>query len=205
MTSEPGLVLAGRPLAPIDGIRRYCGLPWSGGHPQVWAYQYYDVVPFTGPGIGPIDVLAAAVLHPGLRRSDLTFFANHGGIVDSWLRGALEQLALADADDSTIDHLEELALWPGAPTLALLTKVLHRARPALMPLVDKHILEWYRPITGERMAREAWPRLLRAIASDAATNADSLDELADEVEKGTGLRPSALRIIDIAIWTAPVS
>jgi hypothetical protein len=168
----------------------------------VWAFRYFDAIPFTGPRIGPVDVLAAAVLPPGLRRSDLSFFVVHAEIIDSWVRGAPADLTLADADDAAVEHLEELALWPGAPTLALMSKVLHRARPNLVPLVDKHILDWYRPLTGERMAREAWPRLVRAIAVDAAANADALNLLADEVEASTGVRPSALRLIDVAIWTS---
>ena len=44
--SNPALVLAGRAIPDAgDRIRRYCGLPWSGGPPETWAYRYYDAVP----------------------------------------------------------------------------------------------------------------------------------------------------------------
>ena len=61
------LVCAGRPIPGArDQIRRYCGLSWSGGEPETWAYEYFDSTP-TGPDdlVGPPDLLASAALHPG--------------------------------------------------------------------------------------------------------------------------------------------
>jgi len=38
-----GLVLAGhRHPRALDDIRRFCGLEWSGGGPEIWAFRYYE-------------------------------------------------------------------------------------------------------------------------------------------------------------------
>lgn len=198
---NPALLLAGRRVPGAgDRVRRYCGLSWSGGAPETWAFRYYDVVPFEGPGVDPVDVLAAAALHPGLSRADLAFFHAASEAVDSWLRATPGDVSLAEASDDVLAHLSELATWPNAPTLTLLSKVLHRARPHLIPLVDRHVIDAYRPLTGERQARGAWPKLLPHLAGDAAANAAAIAVIADDVEAGTGTRPSALRVMDIAIW-----
>lgn len=40
------IVAAGREIPDgLDRIRRYCGLSWSGGEPETWAWRYYDVIP----------------------------------------------------------------------------------------------------------------------------------------------------------------
>lgn len=38
-------VAAGREVPrALDRVRRYCGLPWSGGPPETWAWQFYDAL-----------------------------------------------------------------------------------------------------------------------------------------------------------------
>ena len=70
-----GLVLAGVPSPhAVDRVRRYCGLPWSGGPPETWAFRYFDAIETDGDRLEPTDVVSAAALHPGVSRSDLTFF-----------------------------------------------------------------------------------------------------------------------------------
>ncbi len=64
----------------LHHIRRYCGLTWSGGSPETWAYRYFDLVPGESPDeVTSVDVLAAASLHPGLSRTDLGFFVDRTG------------------------------------------------------------------------------------------------------------------------------
>ncbi|MBK5221562.1 MAG: hypothetical protein JJE52_01530 [Acidimicrobiia bacterium] len=195
------LVLAGRPVPRTwDRVRRYCGLEWSGGPPEVWAYGYYDTIS-TDPGaVDPLDVLSTAALHPGLSRADLAFFAEQRLEIEAWIAPLPLGLGLADADDATLEHLERLAVWPAAPTLALLSKVLHRKRPELIPLVDRHVVDWYRPVTGERSAPRAWPLLLRAMRHDLADNAQAFDTLGTATVSRLDQRMSDLRIADIALW-----
>ncbi len=191
---EP-LVCAGRPVPDaVDRLRRYCGLPWSGGGREVWAYAYFDTLPSGPPDeLGPGDVLAAAALHSGLSRADLEYFVVARGRLEDWLAGVAD-VDLADAADDEITALRLLpAQTGGLVSLSLLTKVLHRKRPGLIPLCDRAVLDWYRPMTGTR-GEKAWPALVDALHADL-TNGDNGAVLATAP---AAIRP--LRALDIAVW-----
>ena len=196
------LRVAGTPVPEIwDRIRRYCGLPWSEGPPETWAYRYYDVVETEHGTVGPMDVLTAASLHPGLSRADLGFFHDNASHIDAWLSETPDDVSLRDAGEELIGHLEALATWPAAPSLSLMTKVLHRKRPQLIPLVDRHIVDCYRPLTGERSAPAAWRGLLRGLRDDLGElNALLLAMVNVELEKELGRGLTHTRLLDIAVW-----
>lgn len=144
-----------------------------------------------------VDVLAAAALHPGLSRDDLAWFEDHQGELDDWLAHVALGAQLGDSDARPA--LDRLLEFDGV-TLTLLTKVLHRKRPHLVPLVDRHVVDRYRPITGERKPVEAWPGLLDALVVDLERNADALTGIRTELWNDLGAHVSYLRICDIAIW-----
>jgi hypothetical protein len=183
-------------------------LPWSGGPPETWAYRYYDLVP-TGPGdrVEPVDVLACAALHRGLSRGDLAFFSEQPEVLTDWLGGLPSDVELADADDASMTHLATLPDLRGAISLSLLSKVAHRKRPRLIPLFDRAIAEWYRPVTGERGV-SGWPELVGALRADLAllANRETLHEVATRIGSDLdGPPPSALRLLDIAVWMGSVN
>lgn len=198
------------PLA-LDRIRRYCGLPWSGGPSETWAWQFYDALESGDPThVGKIDVLAAASLHPGLSRHDLAYFHEQADQVDGWLSWLPTDGMLADASDGIVEHLVSLpAALPG-PSLTLLTKVLHRKRPHLIPLLDRHVIDWYRPVTGQRAVVNAWGPMVLAMRDDLSgpqahptmTAAVSMVEQALRSATDAERHPtlSWIRAIDIAIW-----
>jgi hypothetical protein len=193
-----GLVLAGHPHPrALDHVRRFCGLDWSGGASETWAFRYYDLVETDPNRMDPVDVLAAAALHPGLSRDDLAWFEDHRASLDGWLADVAPQAQLGDPD--TRIALEQLCEFDGV-TLTLLAKVLHRKRPHLVPLVDRHVVDRYRPITGQRKPLEAWPGLLDALVVDLEQNTDALFAIRTELWDELGVDVSALRICDIAIW-----
>ena len=151
MVDHLTLECAGRSVVHArDQIRRYCGLAWSGGGTEVWAYQYYDTVP-TGPDDdpGPPDTLAAAALHPGFGRPEMVFF-NEGGyqLLQYWLRVLPRDVDLADADPGCVAHLAQLSSLSEGKWLSVLSKVAHHKRPRLVPLFDRAIVDWYRPTPG---------------------------------------------------------
>jgi hypothetical protein len=195
--------IGGRPVEDgWDRLARYCGLEWSGGSNETWAFRYYDSV-WSPPDdtVKPVDVLATAALHPGLSRSDLTFFHDEQPAISGWLEDLPTDRGLAGVDGAVLRHLADLASWEIPVSMQLLTKVLHRKRPLLIPLIDRHVLDWYRPITGERSAAKAWPALLRAMRDDLDFgNAVSLDSMAAGIEERTLKRLSPLRIIDVIVW-----
>jgi len=203
--SQSELMCGGRPVPDAhDNIRRYCGLAWSSGEPESWAYEYFDTVP-TGPGDlpGPPDLLAAAALHPGFGRPEMAFF-NDGGAAacERWLAPLPSALDLADADEGVMSHLETLSEISDREWLSILSKVVHHKRPRLVPLFDRAITDWYRPVTGQRGVA-AWPALVRAMHSDLALpdNRSWLAGVRKElVLELSGVVPSDLRLMDIGIW-----
>ena len=193
-----GLVLAGRAIPDaLDHLRRYCGLAWSGGPPETWAYRYFDVIGTDLDVLEPTDVICAAALHPGMDRDDLAFFHEQKAVIDVWL-----QAVGTDADirtpgaDGALHRLFEFE----ASSFTLLTKVLHHKRPNLVPMVDRHVIDRYRPVTGERRPELAWPGLVVAFRDDLHRNAAALGAITLELDQVLGVTPSPLRICDIAIW-----
>jgi hypothetical protein len=184
-----------------DRIRRYCGLTWSGGSPETGAYRYFDLVPSESPDeVTPVDVLAAAALHPGLSRTDLAFFVDRADDLSDWLRSIPVDAELRSADSDFLAHLDALVDFDGV-SITLLSKVLHRKRPSLIPLLDRHIIDWYRPVTGERSATLAWAPIIRAMQQDLVGDVNgSLTRIADALRPELTSPPPAVRLIDIAIW-----
>ncbi len=212
--TELRIVAAGRIIPDaIDHIRRYCGLTWSGGEPETWAWRYYDVVPTAHDDVvTSIDVLAAASLHPGLSRADLAFFHERSAEVSSWLAQVGSDETLWDASDAVLGHVGSLASAFPAISPSLLSKVLHRKRPRLIPLLDHHVIDWYRPVTGERKAAIAWAPLVMAMRDDLADPERKLltsiacvsleTEMGVDRERADTRGLSWLRMLDIAIWMA---
>lgn len=197
-TVSAGLVLGGvtSPSA-LDHLRRYCGLPWSGGPPETWAFRYFDAIESDPDRLDSIDVVSAAALHPGVSRDDLTFFHDRRQDIEFWLHGIPLERQLGDAEGS--DELGELADFD-PPSFTLLTKVLHRKRPRFVPMVDRHVLDRYRPTTGERRALPAWPGLVDALRADLRLNLVQLASISNALESELGQPVSPLRICDIVIW-----
>lgn len=207
------IVAAGRQIPnALDRIRRYCGLRWSGGGPETWAWAYYDMIPADPDDIvSPVDVVCAGALHPGLSKEDLSFFRDSAAPVSNWLREVPAGLRLCELDDTTVRHL---ATMPdiAPPSLSLLSKVLHRKRPHVVPLLDRHIIDWYRPVTGKRTAVEAWPLLIHAMRNEELADERRLtmsiaisgveQELWPNASSDDRPRLSWLRAADIAIWMA---
>jgi hypothetical protein len=197
------VTLAGRNLVDVwDRLCRYCGLAWSGGAPETWAFAYYDTISAAPDGpVTPVDVTATAALHPGLSRADLAFFAEHTEALSRWLERVPVDVPLHELDDATVEHIAGLAAWDESPGISLMSKVLHRKRPDAIPLLDRHIIDLYRPVTGERSASLAYPAIVRAMRADLLAGAASpLELMRSALERETGRHVSLLRLADIAIW-----
>jgi len=69
-------------------------------------------------------------------------------------------------------------------------------------MLDRAIVDRYRPITGQR-GEQAWPAMVTAIHADLAAdrNIQLLAETAAALQDALGTSaPSPLRVLDIAIW-----
>lgn len=196
------LDIANRPVTGSwDRIRRYCGLSWSGGEPETWAFAYYDAITTDPDTFGPIDVVVTSALHPGLSRTDLAAFVDRRCDIDAWLADVASDTHLVGRAPATLERLHDLRTFDDRISLTLLSKVLHRKRPNAVPLVDGEVLDAYRPVTGERTATAAWDPLVDAIADDLDRNTGPLDAMATQVTSELGVTLTPLRALDIAIWT----
>lgn len=203
MNDAAGLVLAERPIDSREAwtrVFRYCGLPWDDNPPETWAFRYFDAIKTDPAEVTAEDVVCAGALHPGLSRDDLTFFWDHREELNDWLDGFPVDAALREADDATIAQLSELPALFRGPSLSLLTKVLHRKRPWLIPMIDREVIDWYRPLTGQRRALDAWEPLLRQLAEDLRINREPLAELQLVLHMLHGLTITDLRTVDVVIW-----
>ncbi len=198
-----GLTLAGRTIDIGEAwtrVFRYCGLPWDEQPSETWAFRYYDEIETDPAVVTSQDVVCAGALHPGISLDDLAYFWDYRDDLNVWLDRFPPDLELRAADDTTMSELAELpSLFPG-PSLSLLTKVLHRKRPWLIPIIDREVIDLYRPLTGQRRAVDAWEPLLRHLADDLQTNRDPLAELRLALRIPHGISVTDLRTIDIIIW-----
>ena len=206
MNQSGVLVCAGRTVeGHSDLVRRYCGLTWSGGPPETWAFRYYEGFQTSnGDVIDPSDLLACSALHGGFSRADLTFFFEQASILEAWLAKIPDDVDLADADAYLLNEIASLSELTDMVGLSLLSKVAHRKRPRLIPLFDRAISDWYRPCTGLRGVA-GWARLVAELHDDLGqpTNREVLSDLRSNLDcELRAAVPSALRLADIAIWMA---
>lgn len=195
------LSIAGRETTGCwDAVKRYCGLPWRDGPQETWAFQFYDAVNTDPSVLERVDLLAAGVLHPGLGRDDLTSFAEAAASLSRWLDRIPQDRHLTDASGDLVNEIASMTDLQGSASTTLLSKIVHRKRPLLIPLLDRHVVDRYRPITGERRPHLAWPALIPAIQGDIKRNATYLARCAEEIRRRTGVDASPLRVLDIAIW-----
>jgi len=84
----------------------------------------------------------------------------------------------------------------GLSTVAI-TKILHRKRPELVPLVDRRVRAFF----GRRKHED--DRLFQDIQDFVNTYKDQLDEWRKPYSLQNGKLMSRLRVLDIAIWMQP--
>lgn len=201
----PALVFGGRMVeneTVWSRVFRYCGIEWDGHPPETWAYRYYDAIETDPAVISPEDVVCAGALHPGLSRNDLSWFWDHRAQLNDWLEQFPVDEQLRTADESTIDALAELPSRFDGPSLSLLTKVLHRKRRWLIPMLDREVIDWYRPMTGQRRAVDAWEPLLHHLRDDLEANRNMLAEPRVVLLLLHDVLVTDLRTVDIVIWMA---
>ncbi len=119
--------------------------------------------------------------------------------------------ALQDATDGELEKVADLfAVLDDAPYAGrgvrgtILSKVLHRKRPDLVPLYDSRIFESYTaPGAIERAAHRTWREfmmlLLTQMRADLQKEAEAFDQLL-AIAEASGVRLTRLRVLDILVW-----
>lgn len=113
-------------------------------------------------------------------------------------QNTFEQLLLAESETSQEWQSFKVALdlsktTKGLTTVAV-TKILHRKRPSLVPLVDRRIRAFF----GRRKNED--DQLFQDIQHFVKTYEVKLDEWREPYSLPNGQAMSRLRVLDIAIW-----
>jgi hypothetical protein len=123
----------------------------------------------------------------------------------------LPQVPIEEADDAAIAQVADLfAVLDQAPYAGkgvrgtILSKVLHRKRPDLVPLYDSRIFESYTaPGAIERSTHRSWREFMSLLCAqmrdDLQAEATAFDELVG-VAGDAGALLTRLRILDILVW-----
>ena len=195
-----------------EKIERYCS-PTSG-----YAWPAYDID--HNPGIlTATDLLSPALLsypikskylnemlrepakneRPGSNSYfDLRIALERFVISTAESQNTLEQLHLTESETSQEWQSFKVALdlsktTKGLTTVAV-TKILHRKRPSLVPLVDSRIRAFF----GRRKNED--DQLFHDIQDFVKTHEVKLDEWREPYSLPNGQPMSRLRVLDIAIW-----
>jgi Family of unknown function (DUF6308) len=198
--------LAGAPIVGArDKVHRYCGLPWSGGPPEAWAFRFYDFQPRSDPNeIWSSNLMVCSVLHHSITRENLRGFARKVRQLEALLEDKiLDEVDLADCRSNDLEGVFEIAdLADEALDLELLTKMLHKKRPRMIPLFTKHLQERYRHLVMPR-GEASWPELVVEFKKDLEIeeNRLALSQMREELgAQFCGDPISELRIADIALF-----
>lgn len=179
-------------------------------------YEYYDAVPPGDPNrIEPLDVLATVGINSRLDTATKVRTVHRGmsSAVNALLTQIPERAELHTF--ASLDPLHELlaaAMTSKFVLLATATKVLHRKRPALIPILDSVVAGHYvhdDPIE-KALLQLSWENRNAAadisrltigrLRDDVIQGFDLLDELRGALD-GEGFALSHVRIMDILVWT----
>jgi hypothetical protein len=202
-------------------VIRLCAGTLEVEHPDQVLLDYLDVRNgYAYPSYDRLVTNGSAVLVDG----DLLAPALIGAEVDrgrfSLLREMLPSLSgvaqlpstpLEEADEDLVDQVADLfAVLDEAPYAGkgvrgtILSKVLHRKRPDLVPLYDSRIFESYTaPGCIERSTHRSWRDFMTLLClqmrDDLVTESAAFDELIG-VAGDAGALLTRLRILDILVW-----
>ncbi|WP_426303158.1 DUF6308 family protein [Arthrobacter sp. R-11] len=176
---------------------------------HAYAFNTYDHRGEINALLSPSDVLMANLLSLRLSAPDVIPLFNDGDGPAQRLRNAIDQalVELRDVDSfesyPDISRLEEAteslaaanraALEVKGWTAVTVSKVLHRRRPHIVPLIDSRVFSFY----GTK-----YPSEVRAcLWEDIRANTDWLTPLAAATVTPDGEQLTLLRLADILIWT----
>ena len=213
--------MTGPPADAAGGALRLCAGTLVVEHPdQVlldfldernsWSYPAYDqLVTNGGPSLVDGDLLAPNLIGTAVDRDRFLLLRELlprlAGVAD------LPAVALQDAEDDVVEQVAALfAVLDEAPYAGrgvrgtILSKVLHRKRPDLVPLYDSRIFESYTapgalPRSAHRTWREFMNGLLRQMRADLRDNARAFDFL-QQTARSAGAELTRLRVLDVLVW-----
>lgn len=189
-------------------VRRYLTQP-----AENWAYPAYDGYPGGPAGeLTAQDLFAPALLNAGISKlSSYYAFIALLPELNARLAHVPAGVSLGAATDPQLEAVADLIALldaPGLPGIRLtkFSKVIHRKRPQIVPLYDKHIARCYQdgpdaPVSSVRGRtwRDFSLQWLAAVRSDLASQPDTWADLA-RLTPPDGPTITPLRALDIVGW-----
>jgi hypothetical protein len=178
-------------------------------------YSYYDAVPKGDPNhVEPVDVLATVGINSRIDTADKVRTVHLGMAANC---DPLLPVIPPDADLLTFEPLDTVAELLSAAMkaryvlLASATKVLHRKRPGLIPVLDSVVIAHYLNRLGEQKllarswedrgaAKEAGRLAVLGVREDLKGATEELAELVQALSI-TGFHLTHVRALDILVWT----
>jgi hypothetical protein len=179
------------------------------------SYAYYDAIPSSDPDvIDPLDVLVTVAMNSFVNTARKVHRVHQGmaGYCEPILATIPEHADLLDLDDwrgplRELLHAAVQAPWvlvPGA------TKVLHRKRRSLIPMLDSVVLRYYLrapefkallPGTENKAkAADVAMEALRLFRYDLVERRTEIDALRERLALG-GFQLTPVRILELLVWT----
>jgi hypothetical protein len=205
------------PVNPPDPLRLASGLAVAAPHDRLLAfcteeYAYYDAIPSTRPDrIEPIDILATVAMNSFVNSASRVWSV-HKGLAEACepILGQIPEHAdLRTFDLAAVQRLLDAACRVRWVLVPVATKVLHRKRRSLIPMLDGVVIDYYRRAgvsvsdaalgDGARAAAAVMP-VLEAFRADLASAWDHLTALTLRVA-GSGYQLTPLRALELLVWT----
>ena len=178
-----------------------------------FGYPAYDSFGEGGPWqISDADIVAPVLLNAEMNSRTYYALEDIRGHLESWLVTVPLDARLVEAGPAELAQLGELFSVLDSENLpvdargSILAKVMHRKRPAFIPLYDRFVDYCYRgienapiPKNRKRGWRQFLPLLGQAIIDDLVAGEDFFDQVA-ALAAGPVITP--LRALDIVAWHA---
>jgi Family of unknown function (DUF6308) len=172
-------------------------------------YDYYDGIPSDDPNhVGPVDVLATVAMNSFINDAAKVRTVQRGMAerCDPLLTGIPEEADLLEFDLEVVRNLLHEAVQVRQVLVAVATKVLHRKRRSLIPMLDSVVVRHYLPEgpfpphQDKRRAADAAMPALVAFREDLRTCRDPLSDMC-RVLGQEGFVLTSLRALELLIWT----
>lgn len=168
-------------------------------------YRMYDGCPSSNPNVvNAADAGLTVAINSFVVLMDVRRFLGLGEIITATLSRLPPDLELMAADDSAIEAVGTMVdRLSGVKHLSWgkVTKVLHKKRPRLIPLVDSYVHRalWLNlpHLVKQRMAFAGFLRVYRDVERRCQT---SLDQIAQNLDRDHEITPTRGRILSFLLW-----
>ncbi|MBM3673047.1 MAG: hypothetical protein FJW86_12830 [Actinobacteria bacterium] len=189
-----------------ETVRKYLHSPDG----STYAFPYYDRLETTSDSnmLSDGDFLAPVLLNAPVTLGAFRSLVEVRGQLEAMLRETPADRQLADASAEELDQVAGLFAVLDDPEVetsgvrgSVLSKVMHRKRPGLIPLYDSKVRHVYRDMPGapiERDRNRSWVQFMRLLVSSMQQDLRRSAEQWSELSEGL---VTPLRALDIVTWS----